>query len=768
MRQDNLTMGRKQRLRLVIRGAVQGVGFRPFVFRLATEMGLNGYVNNSAQGVVIEIDGNSEELQHFINRINSEKPPRSFIQSMEPSYLDPIGYEKFQVVESETIGPKNTIVMPDIATCPDCVKDIFEKSNRRYRYPFTNCTNCGPRYSIIESLPYDRANTTMKQFIMCDECRAEYNNPLDRRFHAQPNACPACGPHLEIWDEKGKMLRSHDDALMMAVEFIRHGKIVAIKGIGGFQLIVDARNHNSVRKLRNRKIREEKPLALMLPTLEIAQQICESSSIEERLLISPESPIVLLKKKKQNIEHLVCDDVAPGNPYLGIMLPYSPLHLLLMKELDFPIVATSGNLSDEPICIDEDDALSRLKGIADYYLVHNRPIARHVDDSICREMMGREMVIRRARGYAPLPIQTRKNMPSILALGAHLKNTVSISIRDNIFISQHIGDLENVQSFDAFNKAVKTLSVLYDFKPDTVACDLHPDYISTRQAMKYFETPIKVQHHYAHILSCMAENEIEPPVLGVAWDGTGYGPDGTIWGGEFLLINEKSYERVGTFRSFPLPGGEIAVKEPRRAALGMLYEIYGDELWKMESLPLLKKFSSNDIKTLKTMLKKDINCPKTSSVGRIFDAISSLLGIRQKSNFEGQAAMELEFAIDGEKLDDFYDLEISQSSSRYIIEWKPMMMGIMADVQEKIATGIISAKFHNTMTRSIIEISKKIGEKKVVLSGGCFQNKYLTEKVIGQLRNNDFVPYWHQRIPTNDGGISLGQIVAAVRENSEA
>jgi len=583
-----------ERLKIVVRGAVQGVGFRPFVYRLAAELKLKGSVSNSAQGVFIEVEGAHDCLQRFRSRLEKERPPRAVIQSLESSFLDAVGYGRFEIRETETGGAKTALILPDIAPCQDCLKEIFDTKNRRFRYPFTNCTNCGPRFSIIEALPYDRANTSMKKFAMCTECDREYNDPLDRRFHAQPNACPRCGPQLQLWDENGAILSEGDDALLLSADAIRAGKIVALKGIGGFQLIVDARDEQTVSRLRERKHREEKPFALMCASLKTVCGICQVSELAERLLVSPESPIVLLSAIPNHLPtgppigrtHLatssdkseIAQSVAPRNPNLGVMLPSTPLHHLLMHELDFPVVATSGNLSDEPICIDEQEALERLRGIADIFLVHNRPIVRHVDDSITRIMCGRELVLRRARGFAPLPIAVKSGQPNplstILSVGAHLKNTVALKIENNVFVSQHIGDLETEQAFGAFQRAAADLARLYDAKIDFVACDMHPEYLSTKYASELSAPKTEVQHHWAHVAACMAENEMHAPALGVAWDGTGYGLDGTIWGGEFLLAgNHGSFERVAHLRQFRLPGGDQAVKEPHRSALGVANRI---------------------------------------------------------------------------------------------------------------------------------------------------------------------------------------------------
>ena len=810
------------RLKLTVRGAVQGVGFRPFVFRLATGLGLAGWVNNSPQGVFIEAEGPGAELEKFLLRLETEKPPRSFIQSLEASWLDPVGYMAFEIRPSETGGSKTALVLPDIATCPDCLREIFDPQNRRHLYPFTNCTNCGPRFSIIESLPYDRANTSMKAFTMCPQCQAEYDDPRNRRFHAQPNACPVCGPRLELWrsgvrqnaadssiarDQPRSAERSYE-ALLAAAKAIREGKIVAVKGLGGFHLMADARNDKAIRLLRERKQREEKPFALMFPSLESVKAECEVSPLEERLLRSPEAPIVLLRRihlttptdeKSQRMKtsklksvgtfHPLADSVAPGNPYLGVMLPYTPLHHLLMAELGFPVVATSGNLSDEPICTDEREALERLGGIADVFLVHNRPIVRHVDDSIVRVMLDRELVLRRARGYAPLPITLNPRLSTldsrpILAVGAHLKNAVALSVGNQVFISQHIGDLETEQAHTAFRRVIADFEKLYEAKPQIIAADLHPDYLSTKFALERRPparhesknasdqhavpeagAPIvmQVQHHIAHILSCMAENEIAPPALGVSWDGTGYGLDGTVWGGEFFLVTDKSVERVAHLRPFRLPGGDKAVKEPRRTALGLLYEISGDKVFEQKKLAPVTAFSKAELVTLKTMLAKKLNSPVTTSMGRLFDAVASLINLRQQIRFEGQAAMELEFALDGIETEDHYNLSLVTRHPSHELDWSPMIAAILVDVQQGVSVGIISAKFHNALTEAIVAVAKRAGQNRVVLSGGCFQNRYLTERAVRRLSAEGFRPYWHQRVPPNDGGIALGQVVAALR-----
>ena len=755
------------RLKVTVRGAVQGVGFRPFIYRLATELRLTGWVNNSAQGVFIEVEGEPAELQEFVLRVERDRPAISFIQSLESSFVDPVGYEGFTIRPSVQ-GEKTALVLPDIATCPDCFSEIFDPRNRRYLYPFTNCTNCGPRFTIIESLPYDRPTTTMKKFEMCEECRREYEDPFDRRFHAQPNACPVCGPKLELWVGDGTVSATGNDALLAAAQAVRDGRVVAVKGIGGFHLMVDARDESAVALLRERKRREEKPFALMYPSLERLSGDCEIGELEHRLLCSPESPIVLLRRKHDSRSE-VCDLIAPGNPYLGAMLPYTPLHHVLMAELQFPVVATSGNLSDEPICTDEHEALLRLAGIADVFLVHDRPIVRHVDDSIVRVVLGRELVLRRARGFAPLPVQTEQGGEKILAVGAHQKNTIAASVGKQVFVSQHIGDLETVESYRAFEEVIESFGELYELKPEVVACDLHPDYVSTEYARKRSERIVGVQHHYAHALSCMAENGIEAPALAVSWDGSGYGPDGTIWGGEFLKIDESRFERAAHFRTFMLPGGEKAVREPRRVGLAVLYGIFGEDAF-LKELSAVKAFAPTELRSMMSMLSRGINAPRTSSAGRLFDAVASLIGLRQKVRFEGQAAMELEFlatgplkpesGLNGAPADGPYAVKLCGG----VVDWEPMVLGILRDVGSNVPQQIIARRFHETLVTGIVLVAESVGLEKVVLTGGCFQNKLLTELAVERLRAAGFRVYWHQRVPPNDGGIALGQVMAARRE----
>jgi hydrogenase maturation protein HypF len=754
---------KNERARAVVRGAVQGVGFRPFVYRLAKEFGLTGWVMNTAQGAFIEAEGPRAQLNQFLLCLEKKKPPRTIVQSLEFSFLEAAGYAGFEIRESTGGGGKSALILPDIAPCAECLADIFDPSNRRHHYPFTNCTNCGPRYSIIEALPYDRPNTSMKAFAMCPECRSEYDNPANRRFHAQPNACPQCGPQLQLWDAAGHATARENEALLRAAAAIRDGQILALKGVGGFQLIVDSRNGDAIRRLRERKAREAKPFAVLYARPASVREDCDVNDFEARLLASPEAPIVLLRR---NGFERISPFVAPGNPNLGAMLPSSPLHHLLARELDFPVVATSGNLSDEPICIDEKEALRRLNGIADLFLIHDRPIVRAVDDSVARVMFDTETILRRARGYAPLPIHVKRELPQILAVGPHLKNTVAISLGKEIFVSQHIGDLESGPAWEAFRRTTADLQRLYDFAPESIACDEHPDYLSTKHARACGLPVHAVQHHYAHVLACMAEHDLDGPVLGVCWDGTGFGGDGTIWGGEFLLVQplpgEKPFERVAHLRTFRLPGGEAAVREPRRSAVGLLWEIFDENLFTRPDLQRARaSFTANELSVIRKMLANQLNTPITSSAGRLFDGVASLLGLRERNQFEGQAAMDLEFASD-DPTEAVYPFEIPGGTPA-IIDWRPAVTRILDDVAAGEPAGRIAGVFHNTLAQMIVSMARRMDVKRVVLTGGCFQNKRLLEGAVNGLRGAGFLPFWHQRIPPNDGGISVGQILGAAR-----
>ncbi|RMH04690.1 MAG: carbamoyltransferase HypF, partial [Aquificota bacterium] len=610
------------RLRISLRGAVQGVGFRPFVFRLATELGLKGWVINDTLGVRIEVEGEEGALHSFLLRLNLEKPPLAHIYSQEVEYLADVGYTTFEIRRSKEEGKKEVLILPDIATCEECLRELFDPKDRRYLYPFINCTNCGPRFSIIEKLPYDRVNTTMKAFKMCPTCQEEYEDPANRRFHAQPNACPLCGPQVSLYTNQGELKAKGYKALELVAQALRDGLIVAVKGIGGFHLMCDATNEEAVRLLRERKRRWEKPFAVMFRDLEQVRLYAEPTQLEEALLVSPERPIVLLKKRRE-----LAPSVAPGLKRIGAFLPYSPLHHIILKSVDFPVVATSGNLSDEPIVKDNQEAMERLSSLADMLLLHDREIRRRCDDSVVKVVGKVAVPIRRSRGYAPMPIKLPFRLSKrVLALGGMLKNTFAIGFEDWVILSQHVGDVENLETLKSFEEMVFDFMKLYEFEPELVVCDLHPRYETTRWGETFAKSRgidlLKVQHHYAHILSCMVERGIQERVLGVAWDGTGYGEDGTLWGGEFMVCDYKGYDRVFYIKPFRLIGGEKAVKEPRRVALSLLFELFGEKALALDN-DTIRSFTKEELKNLYIAWSKGINSPYSSSVGRLFDAVAS-------------------------------------------------------------------------------------------------------------------------------------------------
>ena len=719
-----------QRLRVTLRGAVQGVGFRPFVYRLATELSLTGWVLNSSSGLVVEVEGPSDRLGVFEQRLERERPKASVITVRESAWIPAEGSTRFEIHVSDTDTGKSVNVLPDLATCEDCRRELFDCGNRRFQYPFTNCTNCGPRYTIVVDIPYDRPNTTMKDFVLCADCRQEYQNPANRRFHAQPNACPVCGPKLE-------------GTIADTAQALRRGEIVALKGIGGFQLLVDARQPAAVARLRQRKHREEKPFALMMPSLEIAREYCQISPPEVELLESQAAPIVLLRPKPGTD---IAWNVAHCSPYLGVMLPYSPLHHLLMKEFPFPLIATSGNRSDEPIAIDNHEATTRLKNIADHFLMHNRPIVRACDDSVVRLTRGRAGILRRARGYAPLGIRIDRELPPVLAVGGHLKNTVAIAVGHDVFLSQHIGDLETLEARQAFERAIADLCRLYSFKPEAVVCDLHPDYASTHWAEQSGLPVIRVQHHQAHVAACAAENNVEGSYLGVSWDGTGYGLDGAIWGGEFFRVEGNQYERVAHLRPFGLPGGDAAVREGWRSAASLLFEVEGMDSGERNSL------DANRV-GVREMLVRKINVVPTTSVGRLFDAVASIAGLAQQNRFEGQAAMLLENEIGALCTEEAYALPKG--------DWAPLIEEVVKDMSAEVPVSRIAVRFHNALVSWMVEVAESVREKQIVLSGGVFQNRYLTERAAAIMESRGFTVHTHQRVPPNDGGIALGQVVMA-------
>jgi hydrogenase maturation protein HypF len=732
-----------QRLRITLRGAVQGVGFRPFVYRLATGMSLAGWVLNSSAGLVVEVEGPPDQLEVFERRLENERPRASVVTVRESAWLVPEGATRFEILASDHDTGKTVSVLPDLATCPECREELFNPENRRFEYPFINCTNCGPRYTIVVDIPYDRPNTSMREFVLCPQCREEYTNPMNRRFHAQPNACPVCGPKL-------------DGTIEDAAEALRQGEIVALKGIGGFQLLADARNLQAVARLRQRKHREEKPFALMMPSLEVARGYCEISPAEQQLLESQAAPIVLLQPKPGSD---IAVNVAHGSPYLGVMLPYSPLHHLLMQECRFPLIATSGNRSDEPIAIANDEARERLKNVADHFLMHNRPIVRACDDSVVRLTRGRAGILRRARGYAPLGVRVAEELPPVLAVGGHLKNTVAIAVGPEIFLSQHIGDLDTVEARGAFERAIEDLCRLYSFKPAAIVCDLHPDYASTQWAERSGLPLIRVQHHQAHVAACAAENHVEDEYLGVSWDGTGYGLDGAIWGGEFFHVSAGRFDRVAHLRPFRLPGGEAAIREGWRSAASLLYELMGKDATNpglSEELPGKPRL---DPAQVRYMLDRGLNTVPTTSVGRLFDAVASIAGVAQRNRFEGQAAMLLENSMSAgsEPLSDTEAYPLPNG------DWSSLIPSVLKDKTVGVSPGVIAARFHKALIHWIIEVAQQVRVRQVVFSGGVFQNRYLTEHAAQSLEECGFRVFTHQQVPPNDGGIALGQAVMSLR-----
>ncbi len=746
------------RLRASISGVVQGVGFRPFIYRLAQELRLNGYVLNDASGVLIEAEGEEEKLNDLLVRIESEKPGNSRIFGLQFSFLEDAGFMEFEIRQSMANGTKGASILPDISVCEDCLNEVKDPRDRRFLYLFTNCTNCGPRFSIIKSLPYDRKNTSMKDFSMCPDCSTEYALPADRRFHAQPNACHVCGPWLSLYDNYGKLICQREDAFERAVNLIRRGHIVAVKGIGGYHLICDALNDESVKRLREKKNREERPLAVMFPDIESVRAETEINHLEERAINSVEKPIVIVKKREGTS---IAEAVSPENGTVGAFLPYTPLHYIILKKLRQPVVATSGNMTDEPIAKDDKDAFERLSNIAEYTLSHNREIVRRCDDSVVRVISGKQVPIRRSRGFVPIPVILPVTLRNpVLALGPQMNNTITLGIDNKAFISQHIGDLDNPLAVEFFEDTVRDFLKFFDVKPKVVVSDMHPGYYSTRFGEKHYsDRLIKVQHHFAHILSCMADNDIpgNTEVIGFAFDGTGYGTDGTIWGSEVLIISEEGYRRVCHLRPFRLPGGDKAVKEPCRTALSILFDTFGDEAAELDFSPLTDKEKA----FLINMIRNSINSPLTTGMGRLFDGISSIIGLKHKVSYHAQAAVLLEQAAMRSGETGSYPFRIEEG----IIDYREMIRNITDDLRDDMPGEIIARKFHNTVIDIIINISESIrkdtGIVRVALSGGVFQNSILLENVNLKLKERGFIPLMHQIVPSNDGGISLGQIVAA-------
>jgi hydrogenase maturation protein HypF len=753
-------------VKISIRGVVQGVGFRPFVYQLASRHNLKGWVCNTSRDVKIEAEGSADAVHEFLIQLKTEAPPRSRIDAIEYEDIKPAGYGVFEIRKSVREEGQYQLISPDIATCEPCRAELSDRGDRRFGYPFINCTNCGPRLTIIKDIPYDRPMTTMAPFKMCSECQKEYDDPMNRRFHAQPNCCPRCGPHVELLDHSGTRIDSANP-VSEGAEFLKEGGIVAVKGIGGFLLACDATDEEAVKRLRHRKRRAFKPFAVMVENVEAARQVCSLSAEEEDLITSPKSPIVLLRLRTSGV---IAPSVAPNLQYLGLMLPYSPLHHLLMKEAGRPLVMTSGNLSEEPIVDDNDEALKKLSAIADIFLVHNRDIYARCDDSVAMVEGGEVCVIRRARGYAPDPIPLHFKSREVLACGAEYKNTFCMTKDRYAFISQHVGDMDNLETLSHFEKMLDLYKKLFRLDPRIVACDRHPDYLASRyaQEIKKKDSSIRlipVQHHHAHIASCMAENAITSPVLGVAFDGTGYGDDGAIWGSEFLLVDYDRFSRLARFEYLPLPGGDAAVKKPYRIAVSYLYSLLGKEALNRD-WSFLHGIDPFEVRLLKDQIDKRINAPVTCSAGRLFDALSALLDICKEIDYEGQAAVELEMAGTGAEFDGTpYSFDIDTRDGMRVIRLRQLFEGVTSDLAGGVPKAVISAKFHHTMAHIIGAVCRLLaddhGIRQVAVSGGVFQNRMLLNLAKTCLREQGLEVITHKHVPCNDGCISLGQAVVA-------
>ncbi|HEV3463448.1 MAG TPA: carbamoyltransferase HypF [Actinomycetota bacterium] len=753
-----------RRARVRVEGIVQGVGFRPFVHALAGRLGLAGLVGNDAGGVFVEVEGAAETVERFLQALATEAPPLAVIERVTATPLTPTGISGFAIAPSQAGGERQALVSPDTATCDDCLRELADPADRRYRYPFVNCTNCGPRFTIVRDVPYDRPATTMAGFAMCADCAREYHDPADRRFHAQPVCCPACGPALALLDRDRRA--APGEPLAEAAARLREGAVVAVKGLGGYHLAADAASEPAVAALRARKHREDKPFAVMVADLEAARALCQVDAVEAAMLTSPRRPIVLLRRRPPGSGADVAASVAPGNRSLGVMLPYTPLHHLLLAEVGRPIVLTSGNVSDEPIAYRDEEARERLGGIADWFLTHDRPIHVRADDSVVRAFGGRELPLRRSRGFAPLPLPLPWPFPRhVLACGAELKHTFCLAKGGHAFLSHHVGDLENYETYRSFTEGVEHFRRLFAVEPEVVAHDLHPEYLSTKYALELDGVELEgVQHHHAHVAACLADNGEPGPVLGVAFDGLGYGPDGTIWGGELLVADLESFRRVGHLEVVTMPGGTAAIKEPWRMAAVWLDQALGGQV--PERLDVVGR-NQDRWERVVALARSGTASPATSSAGRLFDAVAAILGVRDTINYEGQAAVELEQLADPSETT-AYPAQISGPGS----EGGPLRLGgtdliraVVSDVVAGVATPLVAARFHNGLAGATVAACQTLrddtGLGTVALSGGVFQNMLLLERTVAALEQQGFRVLVHSRVPPNDAGISLGQAAVA-------
>jgi hydrogenase maturation protein HypF len=743
-------------LHIEIRGTVQGVGYRPWVYQLAQRIGVAGRVWNHSRGVSIDAHGPAEALEELVSALRSDGPPAARVTSVVATPIEPAAVTTFIIDESVPSGAVQVAIPADLATCEDCLSELLDPEDRRHRYPFINCTNCGPRYSIVEGAPYDRAKTSMAPFRMCDECRREYDSPDDRRFHAQPNACGKCGPRILAMSPRRQELAT-SDPIRFAARALRAGLIVAIKGLGGFHLACDATSPRAVARLRSRKRRDTKPFAVMVRDLDEAERLAELTDAERTLLLSIERPIVLATARDQS-----------DLPLIGLFLPYTPLHHLLLHDADVPLVMTSGNVCDEPMVTTNDEAFAQLAEIADVFLIHDRDIVTRVDDSIVRVIDGAPMLLRRARGFVPRAIETAREFAEpILACGAHLKNTFCVATGNSAFVGPHIGDLENVATLHAYEQAIERMKEFVGVSPKVVAHDLHPDYFSTRYALALEGVQtIAVQHHHAHIVSVMAEHGLEGPVLGIAYDGTGFGTDNTSWGGEFLIAHYDRFERFATFRPVALAGGDQAIRNPWRIALALLDEAFHGEP-PLQDLPLFDAIGTVEVEAVRRMIERNFNTPAARGVGRYFDAIGALVLNMPVSRYEGEVAFRLNMIAD-RTARGRYPVVIHESVTPWELDFRPVIRSLVEDMRTGSSPATISARFHNTLAAATIEIARAAldarGPMPVVLSGGCFQNARLTEAVAAELH-----PFVNRRVPPGDGGIALGQaFVAAARMRAAA
>ena len=754
-----------------VSGLVQGVGFRPYVFRLANEHHLAGTIANTAAGVTIEVQGPPEIVEEFVARLPAEAPPLARITGVSVSERPSNGDREFRILGSRLGEAPRALISPDVAVCADCLRELFDPADRRFRYPFINCTNCGPRYTIVRGIPYDRARTSMSVFPLCAACQREYDDPANRRFHAQPNACWVCGPRVELWDAEGRPLEAADPIAEAAAR-LRAGDVVAVKGLGGFHLAAEATNAAAVERLRERKRRVEKPFAIMAANLARVAQFCELDDASRELLLSAQRPIVLLPKlvpssAEGKQPHPIAEAVAPGNRCLGVFLPYTPLHYLLFAAGDFPaLVMTSGNVSEEPIAIDNREADERLRDLADFFLVHNRDILLRSDDSVVRVSGGRPRQWRRSRGYVPVPVFLHEELPPILAVGGELKNTICLTRGTQAFLSQHIGDLENAESYRFFEEAVAHLERILEIEPRIVAYDLHPDYFATRWALARDGVErVAVQHHHAHIAACMAENHLDGRVLGLALDGTGYGTDGTVWGGEVLVADYRDFTRAAHLDTVPMPGAAAAIHEPWRMAVSYLYRHFGRAFLDLD-IPFVRQLDRARVEVLLRMLERGVNSPLTSSCGRLFDAVAALVGLRERVNYEAQAAIELEMALpETPERHEAYPLAIVSDAGGYVLDTGPLFASLLDDLQRGRPVGTISQRFHDGLVegfaRAAVLLRERTALDRICLSGGCFQNAYLLEQMTSHLAAAGFKVFTHAEVPAGDGGLSLGQALVA-------